>query len=607
MLLLNYKLGKYYFITICIIGSALFLTFSSILYYQHNEARRINRWAIHYYEVIRVTRLLLIDVLNMETGVRGYLLTGQDTFLEPYNIGVSAYKNDEYALREMVENDDDKIRQKIGQIIPEISKYSALLQSEVESRRTQGSGYVAPAILQTQKVNTDYLRQLIEDFTNTGLHDLNDKLRAASQKEREFIYTLVTGVILSVGAMVFATMIILSLVERSRRAEEETRKTEERFRMVMNEVNDGIFDFDLSSRAIYYSPAYKAMLGYSEDEYPNTIEMFKENLHPDDVPNTLEVSRRYRHREIPAYTNVFRLRHKNGGWRWILSRGVGTWDKNGKMVRLIGTHTDITTHKNREEELKQLNNDLENFTYITSHDLRSPLVNLKGFASEMEYSLKRITPILQHAQTILSQAEQEVLKESFEKEIPEALDFITKAVEKMDIITNAVLNLSRIGRREILTEAIDTESVVKRCLGSIAYEIARKDVEITYGLLPIIYSDPFAVEQIFGNLLDNAVKYLLPSRKGTIAISSQLSGKDIIFSIKDNGRGISANERHKIFNIFRRASNAADVRGMGIGMAYTQATIRKLGGSIWVESVVNEGTTFHFRLNNVANETMAAA
>jgi signal transduction histidine kinase len=265
------------------------------------------------------------------------------------------------------------------------------------------------------------------------------------------------------------------------------------------------------------------------------------------------------------------------------------------MVRLIGTHTDITDQKKREEELRALNTDLENFAYIASHDLRAPLVNLKGFAREMEHSLEVVKPILERAETALSDQDKKQTQQIFERDIPESLKFIQQSVDKMDTLTNAVLNLSRIGRREFVLEAVDTHAITSRCVDGLAYEIGQKNVAVQLDALPVILSDAAAFEQIICNLLDNAVKYLEPTRKGIIKISYQIQNDEIIFSVQDNGRGIEPADRQKVFEIFRRARNAGSERGTGMGLAYVKATLRKLGGSIWFETG-DVGVTFYFKL-----------
>ena len=548
-----------------------------------------------------MTRLIHMDLLDMETSSRGFFVTGEVKFLEPYNQSTARIGSNLNRLSQAVSGDSGT-QEIMVQLLPAISEFQELLHTEIDSVQSKGKTEITPAELSNQKQHMDHLRHLLDALLQVRFSELQQRLSESHEKDNDFIYTLIMGTVLAVGGMLITTLIMLSLTAKSRAAEEEARESKERFFTVMNGVNDGLFDFEYENRTIYYSPAYKAMLGYTEEEHPNTLETFKNLIHPDDSEKVFEVSRRYRMREIPNYVNVFRMLHKDGSWHWILSRGVGIWNKNGEMTRLIGTHTDITVQKNREEDLRQLNLDLEGFTYIASHDLRSPLVNLKGFAGELEFTLKNVRPLLERIEETLNDEEKKLMKESFDKEIPEALNFIKKSVEKMDLLTSAVLDLSRIGMREFRPEPIDTNEVIKRCIDNLAYEITQKGTEVVCGTLPTIVCDRVAVEQIFGNLLDNAVKYLAPERKGKIEISSQTIGRSAVFSVKDNGRGITEADQNKVFEIFRRARNTGNVRGLGMGMAHVKATLRKIGGNITLESQVGAGTTFYVRLP-LKNET----
>ncbi len=396
--------------------------------------------------------------------------------------------------------------------------------------------------------------------------------------------------------MLLATLIITALIARAQRSAQAIIEAEERFRLVMNGINDGVFDFNPVEKSIYYSPTFKSMLGYTEDEFPDIPEASNDILHPDDVDAVWEQFYSYERKEIPEYRNVFRMRHKNGSWRWILSRGIGFWDKDGKMYRMIGTHMDITDQKKREEDLAQVNADLETFTYITSHDMRSPLVNLKGFAKELAHSVNTVSPVFHAIKHHLSMEDQNAVFKALEEDIPEALKFIEKSTDRMDSLTTAVLDLSRIGRREYHRDMVDMEAVIKRCIDAHAYEIEQKKVVTTCEQLPMLVSDALALEQIFCNIIDNAVKYLSPERPGRITISARQTATDVIFTIADNGRGIAQEDQTKIFEMFRRARNTDDVRGVGMGMSFVRATLRKLGGIIWCESQLDVGTNFYIRL-----------
>ena len=510
--------------------------------------------------------------------MRGYFLIGQTQFLQPYNEAKIWLGDEVSKLEEMVKDDDNETRVAAAGIFHDIQKFDSLLIAEMHLAQRPVQMRALVKTVRQQKDAMDHLRQSFKAFMLSSQVNLDIQLSKLRQRQQDFVVMLVTGTLGLIGVMLLATATIFSLTKRNRESEAAVRASEERFRIVMNGINDGLFDYDVANGTIYFSPAYKAMLGFDDDEFPNTVEMLNLLLHPDDLAQKWETFQHYQARETPVYANCFRMRHKEGSWRWIMSRGIGIWDKDNRLMRLIGTHTDITEQKEREDELQALNADLETFAYIASHDLRAPLVNLKGFAGEMEHSLNIIRPLWKQAETSLSVEDQTKVQQIFEQDIPEALKFIRLSVDKMDALTNAVLDLSRIGRREFIWEPVNVHAIATRCLDNLAYELSQKKVAIQLDKLPIIMSDAASLEQILSNLLDNAVKYLDSSRHGQIQISCETLGNEVVLSIRDNGRGIAASDQDKVFEIFRRARNAGDERGLGMGLAYVKATLRKLGG-----------------------------
>jgi PAS domain S-box-containing protein len=592
MQLITRKHTKHYFISIFLVISLLFIIFSAVIYQNYQDAQKVNKWTLYNYEVVRQSRRIMQDLVDMENGVRGYLLTGKEQFLEPYRSSSKTIKDQIAAMFEYSKNDNDT-HDNLKVWLEKIDVFSSLLKEQVAAA---GTSPISMAVLEKQKAEMDGLRVLLDDYINQRLNVLNHQILDFKTKQYNFKYILLIGTILAVGIMFLVTMVILALLRRNQLAEEETAVVEERFKTVINGINDGLYDFNFIEKTVYYSPSYKAMLGYIDEEYPNTLESLDKNLHPDDANSFWENTKKYREGVISEYRNIFRMRHKNGSWIWILSRGVGMRNEDGEMVRLIGTHTDVTEEKQREEDLTQLNQEMETFTYITSHDLRSPLVNMKGFAAEIEFAFDKISPLIQKVKNNLSQDDQKKLDEAMNEDIPESLRFIKGAVEKMDKLTTAVLDLSRIGKRDYNFAPVDCNELIKRCLDVQGYELTQKEIEVTYGEMPTIYSDALALEQVFSNILDNAVKYTDSSRKGIINISSAEIDSEVVFSFKDNGRGIDEADQHKVFQSFRRARNTSDVRGLGMGMTFVQATVRRLGGSIWFQSKAGEGTTFYLRL-----------
>ncbi|MCB0223080.1 MAG: GAF domain-containing sensor histidine kinase [Anaerolineae bacterium] len=258
--------------------------------------------------------------------------------------------------------------------------------------------------------------------------------------------------------------------------------------------------------------------------------------------------------------------------------------------------------KERTADLQAANEELRNFAYIISHDLRAPLVNIKGFAGELDYSLEMLRASLDHVLPQLDDAHQADLTTAIHQDIPEALDFINSSVSRMNSLINAILKLSRLGRRELLSEAIDMTDLVQDTLNSLAHQIEQTETEVTLAPLPQVVADRTSMEQIMGNLLANALNYLTPTRPGRIEISAQITPKTVTFRISDNGRGIAQDDLPKIFDIFRRAGRQ-DVPGEGMGLAYVRTLVRRHGGQIYCESELEVGSTFIFTIaRNLAEE-----
>jgi PAS domain S-box-containing protein len=248
-------------------------------------------------------------------------------------------------------------------------------------------------------------------------------------------------------------------------------------------------------------------------------------------------------------------------------------------------------------EIEAANEEIKQFAYIVSHDLRAPLVNLRGFSAELRRALDGVLPLARQALTALPAADQRVAHDSIEEDIPEALGFIDSSVTRMDSFINAVLKLSRIGRRELVYLPLDPRPLVEEILRTLAHQQAAHDATVTVADLPQVTADRTALEQIFGNLLANALLYLVPGRPGRIDVGGTRGKTETTFWVRDNGRGIAAEDADKIFAPFRRAGKQ-DVPGEGMGLSYVHTMVRQHGGLIWFESTPDVGTTFFFTLSS---------
>ncbi|MGC1300829.1 MAG: CHASE3 domain-containing protein [Caulobacteraceae bacterium] len=250
----------------------------------------------------------------------------------------------------------------------------------------------------------------------------------------------------------------------------------------------------------------------------------------------------------------------------------------------------------RTLDLTRANEEIQRFAYIVSHDLRAPLVNVMGFTSELEVALQALHRLMERVEAEAPGLLVPEARTAVELDLPESIRFIRSSTQKMDRLINAILKLSREGRRTLNTEEINMNAMMQGVAASLKHQADERGavIEIDAGL-PSVLSDRLAVEQIFGNIAENALKYLKPGRPGHVRMRGRVESAFIIYEIQDNGRGIEAKDHARVFELFRRAG-AQDQPGEGIGLAHVNALVTRLGGTISLESELDQGTTFRISL-----------
>ncbi|MDR3448354.1 MAG: ATP-binding protein [Alphaproteobacteria bacterium] len=398
-----------------------------------------------------------------------------------------------------------------------------------------------------------------------------------------------------------ANIIIYLLAARHARTATKMRETEDLFGRIVKGINDGVFDYRLEGGKIYYSSTYKQMLGYSESELGDTHDIFVSLVHPDDVEPTWEILRQYSARKIPSYHAEFRMRHKNGQWLWILSRGIGVWNKNGIMERLIGTHSDITMQKEREEALSKLiaenetqrdelarekeraeaaNQAKSDFLSTMSHEIRTPLNAVIGLSrllrqTELAPQQKEMVQILQDSADALLQ------------------------------LVNDLLDLSRIEAAQVDLEArrFSIDSVFRTLHTLFDKQAATKGLALAFddrsgGL--VFLGDPLRVQQILVNLIGNAVKF---TARGGVTVTSKVrpinaENAELTVDVTDTGIGIAPEKMNQVFEKFVQADQTISRRfgGSGLGLAISKSFARLMGGELSAASAPGKGSTFTLKL-----------
>jgi PAS domain S-box-containing protein len=268
--------------------------------------------------------------------------------------------------------------------------------------------------------------------------------------------------------------------------------------------------------------------------------------------------------------------------------------------QFVTVFRDVTERKRVEKERKRLNRELmdknrelEQIVYVTSHDLRSPLVNIQGFSRELNHAFKRVAAIIERDNLPADIRAQ--LQPILEEDIPESLQYIFTSTARMDALLSGLLRLSRLGRVALEIEKLDMNKIIADLTDTFEFRLQQANVALDVANLPPCLGDEGQISQVFANLLDNALKYLDPSRPGIIKVSGCKQGDQAIYCIEDNGIGIAAEHQPKIYEIFHRL-NPSQSNGEGLGLTIVHRILDRHHGSIWVESELGQGSKFFVAL-----------
>lgn len=382
--------------------------------------------------------------------------------------------------------------------------------------------------------------------------------------------------------------------------QEILRENEQRYHLTLESVNEGIWDWRIKNNTIYFSPQWKAMLGYQDNEIINLFSSWETLAHPDDLKPVLDSLENYlKSGSSDPYSWEFRMRHKNGSYRWILSRGrVVERDTENQPLRLVGSHTDLTDRKQTEIELQlaketadAANKAKSEFLANMSHELRTPLNGILGYAQILMKSQNLGSPDFSSVK-IIYQCGSHLLTL-----INDILDFSKIEANKLELYpTQFNLNSFLEEVSQIFHLKAEQQSIRFIC-------------EFDSSLPPIIQADEKRLRQVLINLLSNAVKF---TDRGGVNFKVQrikslplkTNSKElktintIRFKIEDTGVGISEEQMQKIFQPFEQVGALNKMaEGTGLGLAISLKIVEMMGSIIRVTSQLNVGSQFWFDLD----------
>jgi PAS domain S-box-containing protein len=361
--------------------------------------------------------------------------------------------------------------------------------------------------------------------------------------------------------------------------EEMLYETNERFALATHSAQLGIYDWDIVNNVLIWDELMYMVYGVNKEDFPVAYDAWEASLHPDDAARAAEELQMAVRGEKPFDTQ-FRILWPDGSVKYIKANGMVLRDVDGEALRMIGLNYDITERVEMQEHLHKANenltrsnSELERFAYVASHDLQEPL--------------RMVTSYLQ------------LLERRYKDRLDgDAIEFINYAVDgsnRMKTLINDLLAYSRVGTRGKEFTQVNCNEVLDRVLFSLKPMMDEANAEITFEHLPTIIGDQVQLEQLFQNLLGNALKFR-GEETPIINIGLKKEDENWLFSVRDNGIGIDPQFFEKIFIIFQRLHNREKYEGTGIGLAISKRIVERHGGRIWIESEPGNGSTFYFTI-----------
>ncbi|TYQ26268.1 PhnD/SsuA/transferrin family substrate-binding protein [Pseudanabaena sp. UWO310] len=420
-------------------------------------------------------------------------------------------------------------------------------------------------------------------------------------------------------------------------------KNELDFDLAVQGSNNGWWDWNIENNQTFYSTRWKEMLGYAEDEIANNISEWEQRIHPDDRNLCLETLQNYLQGKIPEYQLEHRLQHKDGSYRWIISRGKILRDIHGQPYRMAGSHADITKRRLAEDALRDSESRLKEQTLKLekalqdlqetqtqliqtekmsslgqlvagiAHEINNPVNFIHGNVNCAHDYIDNLISLLNLYRQTYPQPAPEIIAKSEEIDLEFLLSDLPQLLKSMQVgterIAKIVLSLRSFSRLdEADRKAVDIHAGIDDTLLILQYNLKAKgnaskvNVIKDYGDLPLVECYAGQLNQVFMNILSNAIDaFPKESENPTIRIKTELNGDRAIISISDNGTGMNSNVQKSLFNPFFTTKPVGQGTGLGLAISY-QIVVEKHGGTLQCQSELDKGT--EFRIEIPVNATM---
>ena len=549
--------------------------------------KRVDRIQVVQYQCEQ----LVSGAKDNETGSRGYVITGDKSFLEPYEDSKVKILNYLSKLKKLT--DDSPVQQLRINVLEKLLKQRLDFSEKTVMLRKNKGFEVAKELVATGKGKAlmDGIRLIVKDIQKEE-HSLLAKNKADSQKGIEnsnrmivFFQATIIVVLLVLFVIILRTFKVRMNAEvLLQKSKEAIQQSEANLKFALDGAGIGSWGLDLITHEADRSLKHDQIFGYQTLLPEWSYELFlNKHVHPEDrkqVDTSFQTAVA-NGSEWHFECRIFRV---DGSMGWIWAKGRTFKDKSGKPLFMIGFVGDMTELKNAEarliqksEELLRSNKELDSFSYSVSHDLRAPLRAIDGYTR--------------------------ILKEDYgdkiDKEGQRIMDVVINNTRQMEKLVDDLLAFSRLGKQNLIKVGIDMNSLVSSVTEELREQSSRQEIELDVKPLIRAQGDSSMIKQLMVNLVSNAIKYSEKKEKSIVEIDCYEEKGQTVYYVKDNGAGFDMLYYDKLFGVFQRLHAASEFEGTGVGLASAQRIVGRHGGEIWAEGKVDEGAVFYFSLPNV--------
>jgi PAS domain S-box-containing protein len=526
----------------------------------------------HATRVINTAEQVVKTILDMETGQRGFLITGNEDFLEPFHessVVIIPYLE----TLDSLTTENISQQTKIDSLQRFVRIQTAWTKHVIDVRRKSFDEALSLVTTGEGKQNTDNIRKIIHAIQKEEMNLFNARNTITAQSVQQFQYSFV-GLVAVMMIIIFYLFYAINATLKARNeAETELLRVAHETKDLYDNAPIGYHSLDESGKFVDINQTALHWLGYKREEVIHQLN-FKDIL--------TEQSRQIFKNSFRAFKETgavhdleFELIRKDGRTFPVLLNSTAILTPEGKYVKSRSTLMDNTERRKAQARVLDLNKELEGFTYSVSHDMRAPLRSIVGYT------------------TILK----DEYYDKMDDEAKRITDVIIRNTTRMGQLIDDLLDFSRLGRKPVVLADINMKETVENIIREQTAEIKDRKFAINVMDMEPAKGDHAMIRQVWINLISNALKYTSREEISEVEIGFIKQEGRKVYYIRDNGAGFDMKYADKLFGVFQRLHKMNEFEGTGVGLALVKTIINRHGGSVWAEGKVNEGAKFYFSLN----------